>query len=853
MISLALRNLLARKRRTLLTALAIIVGVAQVTGALILTDSMNRSVDDLFNTGQQNVDVVVTPRGNESASGPGGPTDTPTISQAALSKVKSTDGVRRAVGEVFATTSILKKDGDPISVGPPSFVASMTPPDMTPWTLAGGRWVRNAGETVLEQSAAEKGDYRIGDRVTIVGEQGAEKPKLVGVARFGDEDSSGSTGGAAIAIVTPEEADRIAGRGGRFDDLVVQADPGVTPVELRRTVAAALTGEAVRVRTAEGQAKSQAEQLKEQLAFLQPVLLAFGIIALFVGSFVIVNTFSATLAQRSQELALLRALGATKKQVSRSILIESLLIGVIAGVLGFVGGLLIAPGILGLFKGFGIELPASGTVILPRTVIVALLIGPLVCTLAGLFPVRRAAAVPPVQAMRGDTTREATRRPGPLAFVVAALAGAAVVGSLVTSGTGAAILVGAGALLTLVAVGMLAPLVLSPVVRVVGAPAAATDAVGDLARRNAQRNPRRTATTAGALMVGVALVTFVSVFAAGVSAIASDAFGDRVRADLALSEQGGLGFPPASQDVAAADPGVQRVVGISYGGFDDAKTSDPIVVSGVDEGLQDVYRLQWAQGSDAVLGALGPNDVVADRASDVPVVRDAKIGDRIELERRNGKRFTVTVRGIVDEGNTLLGGGLIGPRALLAGDGGTARVFFSLVKVRDGADIATVQRRVARAMDAKFPTVDVLTRGELEDQIIGQVNQLVNMIYAFLAFALIVSLLGISTTFTLTVQERRRELGMLRAVGATRRQIRRLIRQEAIITGLLGAVLGVAVGLGFGALVARLLADDGFSYVVPVGSIIVVVLLAAAVAALAAALPARRAGKINVVEALAVE
>ncbi len=853
MISLALRNLLARKRRTLLTALAIIVGVAQVTGAFILTDSMNKSVDTLFDTGQQGVDVSITPRGEETGGGPSGPTDTPTVAPEVLERVKQVDGVQRAAGEIFAQTSILKKDGDPISVGPPSFVASQTPVDMTAWKLASGRWTRADGETVLEERTAERGGYKLGDRVSIVGEAGVEKPAVVGIAKFGDSENGSSTGGTSVAIVQLGAADRIAARGGRFDDIVVRAEQGVTPVALRRSVAAELRGEPVNVRTAEEQAKSQADELKDQLGFLQPILLAFGIIALFVGSFVIVNTFAATLAQRSQELALLRALGATRRQVSRSILTESLLIGVIAGVLGFLGGLLIAPGILALFKGFGIELPASGTVILPRTVIIALLIGPVVCTLAGLLPVRRAASVPPIQAMRGDTSREATTRPGPLAYLVAVLAAAAVIGSLVESGTLAAILVGAGALLTLVAVGMLAPLVLSPVIRVVGAPAAATGTVGDLARRNSQRNPRRTATTAGALMVGVALVTFVSVFAAGVSAIASDAFGDRVRADLALSEQTGTGFPPASQKVAAADPGVQRVVGISFGGFDDVKTSDPVVVSGVDEGLQDVYALNWVDGSDATLAALGPDDVIADHASDVAVVKNAKIGDRILLKRRNGKTFTVTVRGTVDEGSTLLGGGLIAPREMLAGDTGIARVFFSLIKVREGADVAAVQQRVTKAMDAKFPTVDVLTREELEEQIIGQVNQLVNMIYAFLAFALIVSLLGISTTFTLTVQERRRELGMLRAVGATRRQIRRLIRQEAILTGLLGAVLGVGVGLGFGALVARLLADDGFSYVVPVGSIIVVVLLAAFVAALAAALPARRAGKINIVEALAVE
>lgn len=853
MISLAVRNLLARKRRTLLTALAIVVGVAQVTGAFILTDSMNRSVDDLFKAGQQGVDVVVTPSGNSSdGGGPSGPTDIPTLSPKVLDRVQQTPGVNKAVGEVFAVTSILKKNGDPITMGPPSFIASQTPDDMSPLHITKGRSPRGNAEAALEESTAERGGYKIGDKLTIVGEEGVEKPTIVGLARLGDEGAS-QTAGAAVAMMTPESADRIAGRDGRFDDIVVRAEEGVTQVALRGKVQAALKGEAVRVRTAEEQAKSQAEELKDQLGFLQPILLAFGIIALFVGSFVIVNTFSATLAQRSQELALLRALGATKRQVSRSILVESLLIGVVAGVLGFLGGLLVAPGILALFKSFGLDLPASGSVVLPRTVIVALLVGPVVCTLAGLLPVRRAAAVPPIQAMRGETSREESTRPGPLAYLVALLAAGSVVGSLVTSGTLAAIFVGAGALLTLVAVGMLAPLVLTPVIRVVGAPTAATGTVGELARRNAQRNPRRTASTAGALMVGVALVTFVSVFAAGVSAIASDAFGDRVKADLALSEQGGMGYPAASTNVISENSGVQRVVGVSFGGFDDAKTSEAIVVTGVDQGLGDVYELGWVDGDDSLVESLGPREVIADSASDVPAVKNAKVGDKIELERRNGEKFDVTVRGVVDEGSTLVGGGLIGPRELLAGDSGQARVFFSLIKVNDGADVAAVQKELTKAIDAKFPTIDVLTRSELEEQVIGQVNQLVNMIYAFLAFALIVSLLGISTTFGLTVQERRRELGMMRAVGATSRQIRRLIRQEAVLTGLLGAVLGVGVGLGFGALVARLLADDGFSYVVPVGSIIVVVILAAVVAALAAALPARRAGKINIVEALAVD
>lgn len=842
MIRLALRNLLSRKRRTLLIALAVVVGVAQISGAFVLTDSMNSSIDKLFDTGQKGVDVVIAPK---MASDD---VDPPTIPAATLDRVKAVDGVSDAVGEVFAIASILKPDGKPVSVGPPSFVGSRSPDRFSPWQLTTGRWASARDETVLDKNTAARIGFKVGDRLTVVGAQGAERLRITGLASFGESTLAGAT----VALTTMENAARITGRAGKFDDIVVAADQGTTPAELRTALSTALAGDPVTVRTAAESAAKQADDLKTQLGFLQPILLAFGLIALFVGSFVIVNTFSATLAQRAQELALLRALGATKGQVARSVLTESMLIGVVAGILGLLGGLLLGPGILSLFKSFGIDLPNQGTVIKPRTVIVALLIGPIVTTLAGLLPVRRAASVPPMQAMRGDTSRDEQQRPGLLAYLIAALAAAAIIGSLVTGGTLAAVLVGVGAVLTLIAVSALAPLVLEPILRVVGAPIARLGESGRLARLNAMRQPRRTTTTAGALMVGVALVTFVSVFAAGLSAIAKDAFSDRVRADLGLSDSGNFGFPAAAQDIVRKDADVQRVVGLQYTGFDRAGTDEGLAFTGVDPGLAEVYRLAWVDGDDQLLSTLGPTDVIADRSAD-GVIGQARVGDRIELERSDGSTFTVTVRGTVDEGNTLLGSSLIGSRAFLERGASQPRVMLSLVKLRDGADEGAVQRRLAAALKDRFPIVDALTRQELEDRFVGQVNQLVNMIYAFLAFALLVSLLGISTTFTLTVQERRRELGMMRAIGTTRRQVRRLVRLEAVLTGLLGGVLGVAVGLGFGALVARLLADDGFSYVVPVGSIILVLVLAAVVAALAATLPARRAGKIDIVQALGVE
>ncbi|MEH3055225.1 MAG: FtsX-like permease family protein [Patulibacter minatonensis] len=846
MIRLALRNLLSRKRRTFLTALAVVVGVAQVSGAFLLTDSMNRTIDELFETGQQGIEVIVAPK---TASND---LDPPTIPAATLGRVQAVEGVKQAVGEVFAVTTILKPDGKPVSTGAPSFIASHTPGPLSAWKLAaGGRWATTGDETVLDATTAKRVGYGVGDRVTVVGAKGAERLRITGLATFGSTDSS--LAGASVVLTTAGSAARIADREGSYDDIVVDGASGVEAKVLRDRVATTLADPSVTVRTGEEQAKSQAEDLKTQLSFLQPVLLVFGVIALFVGSFVIVNTFSATLAQRSQELALLRALGATRRQVRRSVLFESVLIGAIAGVLGLLGGMLIAPGILALFSAFGADLPNGGTVLEPRTVIVALLLGPIVTTLAGLLPVRRAAAVPPVMAMRGDSARDVAKRPGAVAWLIGLLAVLAVVGSLVAGGSTAGYLVGIGAVLTLIGVAALAPLVLAPIMRGVGAPIARSGTMGRLARLNAMREPRRTTTTAGALMVGVALVTFVSVFAAGVSAIAKDAFSDRVRADLGLADTTNMGFPAAVDALVAKDPDVRTVVGISYGGFHRVDGGEGVPVNGVDRGLERVYRLGWVQGDDALLRALGPRDVIADRGADDPRIARARVGQRLRVEERSGRTFSVTVRGIVDEGSTLLGGGLIADRALVTGGSAQPRVQLGLVRLKDGADAGATQDRVQRLLDDRYPIVDALTRKELEEKFVGQVNQLVNMIYAFLAFALLVSLLGISTTFTLTVQERRRELGMMRAIGTTRRQIRRLVRLEAILTGLLGGVLGVGVGLGFGALVARLLADDGFSYVVPVGSIVVVVIVAAVVAALAATLPARRAGKIDIVRALGVE
>ena len=851
MIFLALRNLAARPRRTLLTALAVIVGVAMTSGAFVLTDSMNRTVDGIFGGGEDAIDVVVSPRIADTASN-GGTGALPTIDSALLDRVRGVDGVRDAVGETFAVVQMLKaRSDDPITVGPPAFIASVQPKKFSSFSLVEGRDPGGRGEVSIEETTAERGGYELGDDLRIVTPAGLERPRIVGVVKY----SSDSLAGAAVALAAPAEAQRLSGNAGTYDGISVEGDDGVPRKVLSDRIAAALRGEPVTVRTREAQAEAQAGELKDALGFLQPVLLAFAAIALFVGSFVIVNSFAATLAQRSQELAMLRTLGATRRQLQRSVQLEAAITGLIAGIVGMAAGVLVAKGILAMFKGFGIDLPAQGTVIEPRTIVVSVVLGVVVTMIAAWRPVSRATAVPPIQAMRGlDTAQEqADRRPGPGAYAVAILAVGGMVGSVLASGTLAALLVGGAAILTFLAVAMFAPVVLVPLMRVLGLLAAWRGEPGRLARLNAVRNPRRTATTAGALMVGVALVTFVAVFAAGIGALVRYTFGERVKAPLALSSSGVMGFPAAAQKVVAADPDVRAVVGLSYANFA-LRGADSVQLSGFDEGLAQVYKLDWVDGSDAVLGQLGADGVVIDTESDNPVLKRAEVGDRLTLLDAAEQPVAVTVRGRVKEGNTLLGGGLLGPRGLIDGQNAArAQLSLALLALRPGADRDAVQKRLKSSLKADFPTVKPLTGTELENQFVGQINQLVNMIYAFLFFALLVSLLGISTTFGLVVQERRRELGILRAVGMTRRQIRSLIRWEAILTGLIGAVLGIVIGLGFGALSTKLLGEDGIGFVVPVGTLVVVVIAAALVAALAAGRPARRAGKVDVVQVLTTE
>ncbi|MDX6679443.1 MAG: putative transport system permease protein, partial [Solirubrobacteraceae bacterium] len=740
-------------------------------------------------------------------------------------------------------------------VGNQSLVSSLQPQPFEQFRFTAGRAPRTASEIGLDQKTYREQGYKLGDRVKIVGEQGARSFVLVGAAKFGDVDS---VAGMPVAIATLHTAQALAGLHGKVGGISVAAKTGVSPAQLRGNVRLALAGEPVDVRTGAEDAAQQASDLEDDFGFFRTALLVFGGIALFVGAFVIYNTFSITVAQRTRELALLRMLGATRRQVLRSVVLEAAIIGLIASLLGLAGGLLLVPALRALFAAIGADLPATASVIATRTIVVSLLVGVVVTVIASVVPALRATRIAPIAALREGLTAPA--RAGRKRIIAASLlllAGAGIVAyGLVggTSGSGAAALLGAGSVIVFLGVALLSPQLVRPIAAVVGAPMERFAGVsGRLARENATRNPARTAVTAAALMVGVALVVFVSIFAAGLQGSIDGAVDRAFSGDLTVGAKSSFGETPSS--VAAAVrrvPGVGPVSSVRFteGKVDGKKSTTSVV--GVDPAtLAQTYTLSWKTGSNETLARLGRDGILAD----VGYSKTAKIGDRVTLLTPAGKHVTYVIRGLLDEGSGfgLLGGGLVIPNTHLARDFDADNDAFVFLRYDRGADGAQTRKAIDRMLATSFPDTQTRDREEVKQQQAGQINQLLYLIYALLALSVIVSLFGIVNTLALSIFERTRELGLLRAVGMSRRQVKRIVRLEAVITSLIGALLGLVLGVAFALAISRPLEADGFKLTFPIGTLLLLVLGAALAGMLASLWPARRAARLDVLQALAYE
>ena len=848
MSRVAIRNLWERKLRTILTSLAIVLGVMMVSGTYILTDTINRSFDEIFTESNEGIDAVVSSR--EAVETDDG--SVPPFDARVLRTVRRTDGVEEASGGIADTqVAIIGPDGEPRGGnGAPSLGFSVGPERFDPLTYVEGGPPSRDDEVTIDKASADAEGYALGDEVVIAGKEAAGKYTLSGIATLGDVDSFG---GATMALLTLPEAQRITGKEGQFDTIAVAAASGTSPEELAANLTQALPKK-VKAETGEENTESQKDDVDEFLSILETALLVFAGVALFVAAFLIFNTFSITVAQRTREFAMLRTLGANRRQIITTVVLEALAIGFAASVVGVLAGIGFAPVIKGLFNAVEIDLPATGTVIATRTVVLGLCLGTGLTLLAALIPALRATRVPPVAGLREGavvTTPREHRLRSAIALVVAILGVVAMALGVFGALSPGELWVGVGAAASFIGVAVLSPRLVAPIASLVGRPLEWLRGIpGRIARENAVRNPGRTASTAAALMIGLALVSFVAVFAAGLRGSIDDAIDDIINSDLLLANVDGFSDIPAGSGPAIADvDGIETVSPLRYTQDevigDDGKGDGGFVTLIDPETVNDAIELDWEEGSPETLASLGPTDAVIDEGFGEK--KGIGVGDTFEVKTASGERIRYTVTGTFTDQVDFIGDYAASDvNADAFGERDTVTNQF--ITLDDGADVDEVRSQIDERLDADYPTVESQNQQELKDSVASNLNALLGVVYGLLFLAVIVSLFGIVNTLALSIHERTRELGLLRAVGTSRRQVRRIVRYEAVITTLIGSVLGAVLGVIFAIIVSRPLADEGFVLAIPVGT-----LLAIVAGVLAAIGPARRASRLNVLEALAYE
>ena len=836
MTRIALRGLLARRMRSSLTALAVLLGVTMISGTFVLTDTIKAAFDDLFVAQNRGADAVVSAKKAVDSDF----TRPAALDQAILEDIRALPEVENAAGQLNDIAAVVGKDGKAIqSGGAPTIAATFMPLPFTAIEIDAGRPPQAGTEIALDADTAEEQGFQVGDRVEVAAGGPVKAYELVGLATFGTQSS---LGGATVVVFDLATAQRLFDKQGEVDFAFVAAREGVTDEEVVRAVANVLPAEA-QVRTADAEAEALADDIGEVLGFLTTGLLAFGFIAVLVGAFLIFNTFSITVAQRTRELALLRMLGASRRQVLGSVLAEAIVLGVLGAVLGFLLGLGFAKGINALFEAIGLDLPSTDAVIKPRTVVVCLLTG-VVVTLAGaLGPALRATRVAPIEALRegtAPTRRTLAGRAAPYLAALLMLAGAALIA---TSDDDIAAAAG-GAIALVIGISLLSPRMVRPAARVVAAPfVRTTRLVGRLAQENAMRNPGRTAVTAAALMVGLALVIFVTVFANGLREQATSILERTFAGDLVVQHQDGFSTIPA-QVTGAIDAvtGVEAVSPMKAAEAELVGAPGDTFGYGVDFAtLPSVYRFEWVEGDDDVLTTLGPGDVLMEEGA----AENARVevGERVAIRGVSEREFVVS--------------GIYRDNGILTGFALSLEGFDSIFdEPRIVAALVDTDGDVARDVNAAlkpYPEARARDREEQEEQIGEQISQILGLFYALLAMSVLISAVGIVNTLTLSIHERTRELGLLRAVGMSRRDVRRMMRYESVITAAFGAVLGLLLGIFFAWVVTRALAEEGIVFAVPVAQVVGLLVFALLVGVGAAVLPARRAARLDVLKAISYE
>ena len=851
MLRVTLRNLLARKVRLFLSAFAIVLGVAFVSGSFVFTDTMGKSFDNIVEGSLTDASVRLA-GANAGSTESSFNIDNRTIPAATVATLADTPGAARVDGSVEGMgLFVLRKDGKLLGGrGAPTLAFNYTDaPNVNGDTIVGfteGRAPTNAGEVAIDKRSADMATYKLGDTVAMVtaGDKPQVRAKLVGFADF----AGGGLAGATLVFFDTKTAQGIfLGGKDAFTSVGLTAKTGVSQKQLAAS-AQALLPEGLQAVTGDKVASEVKSIVDTVLGFLNTFLLVFAAIALVVGTFLIINTFSILVAQRSRELALLRALGASRRQVTRAVLIEAFVVGLIGSTLGLLAGFGLAAGLKALFANFGLDLSGSPLVFQPRTAIVAYAVGILVTLFAAYLPARRAAKIAPVQAMRDDIALpESSIHRRVIAGSALVAAGAAFLGiGLLGSfdGNRTTTMVGGGILGVLIGVALLSPVLGRPVLRLLGVGyREAYGMVGNLATQNSLRNPRRTAATASALMIGLALVTTMSVLGASINKSIDVGVKKEFTTDYLVSNAIGQPFSATIGEQIAKIDGVGQSSAQQTTAFKIKGSS--VYGTAVDSAsLNSIFKLSYLKGSKT----LEAGEIAL--SEDAAFKYDALVGDTMTLQFASGN-LPAKVAGIYK--TTYVVGSAMIPFSTVA-DAKLKRADSAIsVNAAPGVDKIELGKRI-EAVTKPFPTVTVQNQKDFAESQRSQVNQLLYLIYALLGLAIVIAVLGIVNTLALSVIERTREVGLLRAVGLSRRQLRRMVRLEAIAIAVLGALLGVVMGIVFGVVLQQSASDQGITdLAVPWFRLLIFVLVSAVVGILAAVLPARRAAKLNVLNAISTE
>ncbi len=842
MFALVLNSIRANKTRFFLTGVAVMLGVAFMAGTLVLTDTIKKSYDDVAANVYKSSDAVVRSGshvdGGEQGDARG------TVSATTLDRIRAVPGVRAAEAQQLGIAVVVGHDGDLLDAkrerAIPIGMAWQSTRALNPLELVSGHAPRAPDEIVIDRASQRAGHFHVGETVHVISQNGTEPYRLAGVATYGTQDSAA---GAQVVAFAPATASKVLGTPGRVTAIEVVAEPGVSQTALAAALRRALPEREVEVLTGAAAAKEAQKAAGRSMQFMNMFLMTFAIVALVVGSFVIYNTFSITVAQRTKETALLRAIGAKRRQVTRAVMVEALFTGIFASAVGVVAGLGAAHALRAVLEAFGLELPGTGSVVAPASLILSATVGVVVTVVAAYLPARKAAKVAPIEALRDAAIdRSSTSKRRTVIGTLLAAAG----GYFVASGLGAHEMasVGVGAIGVFLALVVLGPVLARPLARGLGVLLPRLRGMpGTLARENASRNPRRTASAASALMIGVALVAFMTVFAASAKASIATSVDKAMKADWIVETQFGMGgmSPDVTKRIDAL-PETGAVTALRYvnttvaGAVKSTSAVDPATA-------EQTIDFDVRAGSVSDLG----RDTVAVQADEAKA-RQLHLGDTVAMtfaETGSQPLRVVAIYGTKDP---------MGPYTLSIGTvdaNVTSRVDnHALVNTADGVSTAQVRTAVDRVLDDS-PNAKLLTRDEFKGDVANQINKVLNLVYVLLAMALVIALFGIANTLALSVFERTREFGLLRAVGMARAQVRATVRWESVLIALLGTTIGTALGLGISWALIRAASGTELNQLsIPVLELVVILALAAGAAVVAAALPARRAARLDVLRAI---